>query len=361
MIAQISNGERFFWRAISNAHFPRLGIGASMSSASRRGSKRRKGSEPAAPEPKVEEAEQLESDSDSESESVPVGSPICIHDGEVYYSSVELRGIEYSTGDTVLLRLGENVLEPAEIINIWKDRKEDMWIEHRWYFVAENLPSSLLKGAGKLPLPKGVRAHSAKGRELLETDEIHTNYADSIAKPITVLSPEEFSERAATSGCPDGNAYFSRWMYHTQAQRLSRASCESRRARSLKQSERCKLLPELRTHGNIKGDSEEGATGSDPAREVESAAPSMVPTSAFDEALQRLHLSSPPKRLPCRESERERIFSGLCSALKGASPALYISGFPGTGKTATVKEVRDFIYFSASESEHCPLTIVSCR
>jgi hypothetical protein len=61
----------------------------------------------------------------------------------------------------------------------------------------------------------------------------------------------------------------------------------------------------------------------------------------FNLALDRLTLSAVPKSLPCRENERSKIDSLLRRAVcgSGAAPVVYISGMPGTGKTATVREV----------------------
>ncbi|EFO19124.1 origin recognition complex subunit 1 [Loa loa] len=52
----------------------------------------------------------------------------------------------------------------------------------------------------------------------------------------------------------------------------------------------------------------------------------------------RLHTSEIPERLPCRETEFERIcaFIKECIADNAISQAMYVSGVPGTGKTATV-------------------------
>jgi len=54
-----------------------------------------------------------------------------------------------------------------------------------------------------------------------------------------------------------------------------------------------------------------------------------------------LQLSHVPKSLPCREKERKQVMHFLKSAVErgGLGSALYISGMPGTGKTATVMEV----------------------
>ncbi|VDO36351.1 unnamed protein product [Onchocerca flexuosa] len=63
----------------------------------------------------------------------------------------------------------------------------------------------------------------------------------------------------------------------------------------------------------------------------------------------RLHTSEIPERLPCRTAEFERICAFIKESItnNAISQAIYISGVPGTGKTATVLQaVR---YLKASE------------
>jgi origin recognition complex subunit 1 len=52
-------------------------------------------------------------------------------------------------------------------------------------------------------------------------------------------------------------------------------------------------------------------------------------------------LNAIPDQLPCRDKERQQIIDYICHGLKnkGSSSSLYISGMPGTGKTATTLEV----------------------
>ena len=61
----------------------------------------------------------------------------------------------------------------------------------------------------------------------------------------------------------------------------------------------------------------------------------------FGAACEALRLSAIPPALPCREEEREHIKHFVGSAVQqgGLGCALYVSGMPGTGKTATVSEV----------------------
>ncbi|WAR24455.1 ORC1-like protein [Mya arenaria] len=68
--------------------------------------------------------------------------------------------------------------------------------------------------------------------------------------------------------------------------------------------------------------------------------PLMSPTSVLEEARARLHVSAVPETLPCREKEFDDIYTFVESkVIDGTGGCMYISGVPGTGKTATVHEV----------------------
>ncbi len=68
--------------------------------------------------------------------------------------------------------------------------------------------------------------------------------------------------------------------------------------------------------------------------------PSHVLSSPFQVARSRLHVASVPEALPCREQEFETVYQHLEAAIsEGSGSCIYISGTPGTGKTATVREV----------------------
>ncbi|XP_076241562.1 origin recognition complex subunit 1 isoform X2 [Calliopsis andreniformis] len=65
----------------------------------------------------------------------------------------------------------------------------------------------------------------------------------------------------------------------------------------------------------------------------------LKPATPLQEARSRLHVSAVPKSLPCREEEFNTIFTFLNKRLEDKSGGcIYISGVPGTGKTATVNE-----------------------
>ncbi|KAI0404956.1 ATPase [Xylaria palmicola] len=68
--------------------------------------------------------------------------------------------------------------------------------------------------------------------------------------------------------------------------------------------------------------------------------PSHNQSSPFQIARAQLHVASVPTTLPCRETEFSIVYSHLEAAITdGLGACIYISGTPGTGKTATVREV----------------------
>ncbi|KAL5045801.1 hypothetical protein BDW71DRAFT_183419 [Aspergillus fruticulosus] len=62
--------------------------------------------------------------------------------------------------------------------------------------------------------------------------------------------------------------------------------------------------------------------------------------SPYRQARNLLHVSTVPDSLPCRKKEFDTVYSHLSAAImEGTGTCIYISGTPGTGKTATVREV----------------------
>ncbi|KAG9796052.1 P-loop containing nucleoside triphosphate hydrolase protein, partial [Aureobasidium melanogenum] len=68
--------------------------------------------------------------------------------------------------------------------------------------------------------------------------------------------------------------------------------------------------------------------------------PSQYLSTPYSHARTTLHVSAVPTALPCRSDEFSTVYSHLYSAIvDGSGTCIYISGTPGTGKTATVREV----------------------
>ncbi|XP_069683029.1 origin recognition complex subunit 1 [Periplaneta americana] len=77
-----------------------------------------------------------------------------------------------------------------------------------------------------------------------------------------------------------------------------------------------------------------------------------TPGSVLEEARARLHVSAVPKSLPCREKEFENIYRFVeDKLLDRTGGCMYISGVPGTGKTATVKELVRSLQQAVSRGE----------
>ncbi|XP_077450878.1 origin recognition complex subunit 1 isoform X2 [Stigmatopora argus] len=76
------------------------------------------------------------------------------------------------------------------------------------------------------------------------------------------------------------------------------------------------------------------------------------PTEILEVARTRLHVSAVPESLPCREQEFQDIYSFVESRIMdGTGGCMYISGVPGTGKTATVQEVTRCLENAANINE----------
>uniref|UniRef100_UPI00398F11C1 origin recognition complex subunit 1 isoform X2 n=1 Tax=Pristiophorus japonicus TaxID=55135 RepID=UPI00398F11C1 len=74
------------------------------------------------------------------------------------------------------------------------------------------------------------------------------------------------------------------------------------------------------------------------------------PVSVLEEARARLHVSAVPESLPCREQEFQDIYNFVESkVIDGTGGCMYISGVPGTGKTATVHEVMRCLQHAAKQ------------
>nr|XP_012417809.1 PREDICTED: origin recognition complex subunit 1 [Odobenus rosmarus divergens] len=83
------------------------------------------------------------------------------------------------------------------------------------------------------------------------------------------------------------------------------------------------------------------------------------PASMLEEARLRLHVSAVPESLPCREQEFQNIYNFVESKLfDRTGGCMYISGVPGTGKTATVHEVIRCLQQAAQVNDIPPFQYV---
>ncbi|RIB28763.1 P-loop containing nucleoside triphosphate hydrolase protein [Gigaspora rosea] len=89
------------------------------------------------------------------------------------------------------------------------------------------------------------------------------------------------------------------------------------------------------------------------------AAPTVKPETCYDKARAMLQLEEVPDYLPCREKEYKQIYDKVKSAIEEFSGhRIFISGQPGTGKTATVRQVVKNLQRKVMQKELHPFEFV---
>lgn len=92
-----------------------------------------------------------------------------------------------------------------------------------------------------------------------------------------------------------------------------------------------------------------------PARQT----PVRAAKGGLEKSRKRLHVSAIPQCLPCRDNEFREVYNFVEGKLRsGGGGCMYVSGVPGTGKTATVQDVMNCLRQSAENDELPNFTFV---
>ena len=273
-------------------------------------------------------------------------SKMYTHDGDTYYSKLKLGDDIISEGDFVKVKLkdtetvdGEDIdVHIAQVVCMWEDIYKEMWIEHRWFYYPESTR------LGRLPCHHRY--------EVIETDHVEENVVDVIQAKVNVV-PEDSPDVEL-----DSQNYLCHLFYSPHVGLMKKISGKDRTERGLSYSRRKSM-----DHGvyhTLRRDDEDDEDEDDDTIEIETKEEEpesksnddnddekdqnrVVSESVFSDACRRLQLSAIPPSLPCREKERESVEVFIREAIESAgtrtASSLYISGLPGTGKTATVLEV----------------------
>ena len=268
-----------------------------------------------------------------------VGKSLYHIDGDKYYQAMRSgNGETLSIGDCVHVKMKSTVAEVspddevARIESMWEDAYKCKWVEARWFYWPRDTPHG-----------KGTKAKQYGDRELFESDLVDELEPQCFNEKARVCFGEEAYRSLPREKLLDEvPTYYCRYIYSLKNKlvrqiRVIEPGLYSRRTK--KQRGR-----------NASSSSKIRAINAAAARVRPSEMSSPVPApgttgsasgTRFSQACAKLQLSAVPEKLPCREKERGKIMDFLLGAITrgGLGCPLYISGMPGTGKTATVHEV----------------------
>ena len=276
--------------------------------------------------------------------------------GERLFGAVRVGVDNFHVGDTVIVHTDEFGAQEsiARIEALWEDSAGVKWFEHRWYYNPEETSCGALAG------------HDP--REIFETVHIDENLVECIDSACTVMDWDAYQRWLDQPRGDDDDddeeetTFVCRAMYHAGSGEFVPLTGASTLTEAVRVGGRQLQLPKpvakprAPRGGGGGGGGSSGADASsgqllDGASESYATYGAPPPLLAggvrrkrqlgrFAEAAARLAPSATPERMPCREKERGEVIGALrASVLEGTlGGSLYLSGTPGTGKTATVHQ-----------------------
>jgi hypothetical protein len=269
----------------------------------------------------------------------PLGPVIAVdEDGSKFYSGVRVNGMDIRRFDCVRILLEDEDLYGelftyGQVLAVYDDGYgEGMHVEVRW----------LLK-------PREVPAVRKKKVQMLDNEVVESCHTDdipagSVIEKISVLSPTQVDDKGGNktsgsgssgSGNSKNTAFVCRYAEgdHSAAVLIPVDSL-GRDSRGADLSE----FKELYRDEDLSFGASFIESSLDEAGDAaaEAVAGNNARFSVYSTAIRRLHISVIPGTLPCRSTEKEKIVSYLREGINkgGHVRPLYISGMPGSGKTA---------------------------
>ena len=289
---------------------------------------------------------------------------------ERFFRGYRVDGEAFHVGDFVLVKV-DSYGEPQvmKIDALFEDASGERYFEGRWYYPPEDTSCGRLVG------------HDP--REVFETVHVDEHLIECIDGHCTVMEWDAYQQWLDQPAGDDDNhedetTFVCRAAYHpgsgefvpltgasslAEAARVAGGRQEAQRQQQQQQQmaaasskQRGKRPVGMDGGAAVRGGAlpsssaasaaswaavlDEVEEGSASAATARVAARKRRRLGRFAEAAARLAPSAAPERMPCREKERDEVIGVLRSAvLEGAlGGSLYLSGTPGTGKTATVHQ-----------------------
>jgi hypothetical protein len=252
----------------------------------------------------------------------------CVHvdtkQGKKFYTMVRVLDLTVKVGDIVRVKLKDDAYPDAccQVLAVFEDENaRNTQLEVRWF----KRPAELSNQHRKTLQPELSRSGAFLENELVETMVLDDIPVGSIIEKVELRGYDQARKRKAedTAGPEAGtpcSVYYLRFFEMKGTVTMQMVSMRTLYARGMKMSH---FRYAYKDAGLV---------------DAPDALIASVPTDKFSVAIRKLHVSVLPNELPCRTLQRETIQSAIREAIvdSNLTRALYISGMPGTGKTATV-------------------------
>lgn len=220
-------------------------------------------------------------------------------------------GLVVKRGDVVRVQLDEGTNEEefsiAQVLSIFVNEEDIILTEVRWFYGRNEVNNDVRNRIGRL-----------HPNEIFETQVIQDIPAGSIMGIVSIIGGNLASLSRKRKGGEGQDIYYCRYLYHANE------------GSTMEPVDTCGI----HMRGIMASEYEFAYENGDV--DLGGVAPSQ--SDKYTAAAMRLHVSILPDDLPCRATETETILGHIQDAIErmGENKPLYVSGLPGTGKTACV-------------------------